>query len=509
MNCVREDLKAHITDVLVGEAEMPVKEELLIHLEGCASCRADRDEVASVLGLLKDAPPWAGSVEAGLAADGGDRLSVIQRQKIESLAAARTVVALPRPATASPRRNGASSMSWLAMAASLSAVGLALFLARRGSETPLEAPAPRSAASSVQQLPQAPEGPMMKSAVLSTPEPLTTPASARDRVPMSVPVAPEAMREFNRQVQAEKGKLLSQAAESNEYQPLKKDGDKRIQEQGGVAGGVVGGILGGLPAEPRPTAPPPPVRVGGNIPAASPAVATRDAEGFAKEEIEIGKLSKRMGPRREPTRAEVDELRALGYVIPDLRTDRPTAPPTQPPADMFFEAKGTNPFIVTEEDPQATFGLDVDTASYTLTRNYINRGLLPPPAAVRVEEFVNAFPNNVVAGRGRESDSAFAVRVDGAPNPLHPGYHIVRVAMKARDVDPRERKPAHLTFVIDVSGSMAKENRLGLVKRSLAMLVEKLDERDTIGVVVYGTNGRRVLAPTSVANRERILAAIE
>ena len=171
MNCVREDLKAHITDVLVGEAEMSVKEELLIHLESCASCRADRDEVASVLGLLKEAPPWVASAEAGVAADGADRLSVIQRQKIESLAAPRTVVA-------PPRKGGASSMSWLAMAASLSAVGLALFLTRRGSETPVEAPAPRSAASSVQQLPQAPEGPMMKSAVVSTPEPLTTPASA-------------------------------------------------------------------------------------------------------------------------------------------------------------------------------------------------------------------------------------------------------------------------------------------------------------------------------------------
>ena len=175
---------------------------------------------------------------------------------------------------------------------------------------------------------------------------------------------------------------------------------------------------------------------------------------------------------------------------------------------MYFEAKGTNPFIVTEEDPQATFGLDVDTASYTLARNYLNRGLLPPPSAVRVEEFVNAFSNNVIAERVGDGESAFAVRVDGAPNPLHPGYHILRVAMKAKDVDPRERKAAHLTFVIDVSGSMAAENRLGLVKRSLALLVDKLDERDTIGIVVYGTSGRRVLAPTSVAERERILVAI-
>ncbi len=492
MNCVREDLKAHITDVLVGEAELSVKEQVLVHLETCASCRADRDEMASVLGLLKEAPPWVVSAEAGAAADGADRLSVIQRQKIESLAA-------PRQAAASPARKGGTSstrMSWLAMAASLSAVGLALFLARRGGETPLDAPAPVAPSSSVHQLPQAPEGPMLpKPTVAPAPESLTTPAAVRERVPMNVPVSPEAMREFRRQVEAEQGKLLGQAAESNEYQPLKKDVAKRTRDEEGIVGGVAGGVAGGARAESpiKEAVMVAPLEV--PVPAAAPAPrANVPSEG----KVEGRALSA----------AEADRLRSLGYTGP-ARVDRPVPAPTvMPPGDMFFEAKGTNPFIATEEDSQATFGLDVDTASYTLTRSYINRGTLPPAAAVRVEEFVNAFPNNVIAGRGRESDSAFAVRVDGAPNPLHPGYHIIRVAMKAREVDPRERKAAHLTFVIDVSGSMAAENRLGLVKRSLAMLVDKLDERDTIGIVVYGSSGRRVLAPTSVGNRERILEAI-
>ncbi len=499
MNCVREDLKAHITDVLVGEAEMSVKEQVLVHLETCASCRADRDEMASVLGLLKEAPPWVVSAEAGVAADGADRLSVIQRQKIESLAATRRAAAPPA------RKGGASSMSWLAMAASLSAVGLALFMARRGSETPLEAPAPATATSSVHQLPQAPEGPMLpKPTIAATPESLTTPAAARERVPMNVPVAPEAMREFRRQVEAEQGKLVGQAAESNEYQPLKKEKDADLRDERRVVSGAVSGVAGGAGEKPSSDVKfVAPVEVPADM---SPETASRAAMAPAAPASRRNVPSEAKVEGRPLSAAEADRLRALGYVG-DVRRDQPVPPP-QAPRDMFFEAKGTNPFIVTEEDPQATFGLDVDTASYTLTRSYINRGTLPPAAAVRVEEFVNAFPNNVIAGRGRESDSAFAVRVDGAPNPLHAGYHIVRVAMKAREVDPRERKAAHLTFVIDVSGSMAAENRLGLVKRSLAMLVDKLDERDTIGIVVYGSNGRRVLAPTSVGNRERILAAI-
>jgi Ca-activated chloride channel homolog len=172
---------------------------------------------------------------------------------------------------------------------------------------------------------------------------------------------------------------------------------------------------------------------------------------------------------------------------------------------MYFEAQGTNPFVVTAEDRFATFGLDVDTASYTLARNYLGRNMLPPRDAIRVEEFVNAFPDPTPAPRNED----FTIRVEAAPNPLHEGYHVLRVALRAREVGASERKPANLTFVIDVSGSMARENRLELVKRSLGLLVDKLDERDRIGIVVYGTNGRRLLDPTPLDARERILRAIE
>lgn len=480
MKCVREDLKALITDVLVGEAETSVGEQVLAHIETCASCREDRDRVARVLGLLREAPPWA----AEPAAD-ADTLSAIQRQKVESLAVRRAPTAIPKKTTGLP-------MSWLAMAASLAAVGLALVMARRGAETPLEVPAPAPTAASVRELPQAPEGPMLPKAVAApTPQSLT-PAAERRQTPATVPVAPEAMREFKRQLQAEQGRVLPQAAEANEAS-AKKDKQARLRDEvqtaEGVAGGVAGGVVGGVPA-PAATAP-----------------ASANARASADEmKLEMKENDARQAKAQRLREPEQENAGGSGFAV-SPRRDQPVPPPA--PRDMFFEAKGTNPFIVTEEDPQATFGLDVDTASYTLTRNYLNRGLLPPASAVRVEEFVNAFPNNVVADRGGDRESAFAVRVDGAPNPLHSGYHILRVAMKAKDVDPRERKAAHLTFVIDVSGSMAAENRLGLVKRSLGLLIDKLDERDTIGIVVYGTTGRRVLAPTSADHRDRILAAIE
>ncbi len=175
------------------------------------------------------------------------------------------------------------------------------------------------------------------------------------------------------------------------------------------------------------------------------------------------------------------------------------------PGDMFFEHRGTNPFVVTETDALSTFGLDVDTASYTLARNYIRRGQLPPPEAVRVEEFVNALPQDDPAPTGH----TFGIHLEAAPSPFRGGHTLLRIGIRARDVQHVDRKPADLTFVVDVSGSMGMENRLGLVRRSLRLLVDRLDERDWIGVVVYGTRGRIVLPPTPASERESILDAID
>ena len=495
MNCVREDLKARITDVLVGEAETPVREQVISHLEACASCREDRDQAAKVLGLLKEAPPW--TVDQGEA--GADSLSTLQRQKIESL--------VGRKSSSPPARKPfALSNSWLALAASVATVGIALSLARPGGRTPVEVPTAHTPASSIQQLPQAPEAPEPFAKATAIPEvrSVTIPAEVRAPERTAVAVAPEAMQEVKRQTQTEPAKPLGQAGESRELPPAKKEAEGRLRDETGVsggrlAGGVAGGVIGGLPSAPPAAAPP--LGAHEKLDRSATLSESVDVTGDATG-VDLSATRMRRGTANKQ---EADNARAQGYASPS----RPDEGESRSPRDMFFESRGTNPFVVTEEDSQATFGLDVDTASYTLTRNYLNRGTLPPASAVRVEEFVNAFPNNVAADR-RSDDrpSAFAMRVDGAPNPLHPGYHIIRVAMKAKDIDPRERKAAHLTFVIDVSGSMAAENRLGLVKRSLALLVDKLDERDTIGVVVYGSNGRRVLAPTSVENRDRIMAVI-
>lgn len=198
---------------------------------------------------------------------------------------------------------------------------------------------------------------------------------------------------------------------------------------------------------------------------------------------------------------------SVGSAFDDATTrPRRVAPDHELPSDTRFQDYGTNPFVDTEQDPQSTFGIDVDTASYTVVRSYLERGLLPPPAAVRVEEFVNYFDYGDPAPRRRD----FAVVAEGAPSPFaggDAGSHLLRFALKGREVTAAERKPAVLTFVVDVSGSMDREDRLELVKRALRLLVRQLDDRDEIGLVIYGSNGEVLLEPTS--DHRQVLRAIE
>ncbi|MCE2462384.1 MAG: von Willebrand factor type A domain-containing protein [Dehalococcoidia bacterium] len=171
----------------------------------------------------------------------------------------------------------------------------------------------------------------------------------------------------------------------------------------------------------------------------------------------------------------------------------------------FFKHYGVNPFIDTEDDHLSTFAMDVDTASYTVMRRIIQDGYLPDPEAVRVEEFVNFFEH----GYEPPKDDVFSIHIEGSPSPFGGNSHwLMRVGLQGHVIAAEERKDASLIFVIDVSGSMAREDRLGLVKRSLGLLVDELRPMDQVGIVVYGSQGRVLLEPTSGANKEAIMEAV-
>jgi Ca-activated chloride channel homolog len=165
---------------------------------------------------------------------------------------------------------------------------------------------------------------------------------------------------------------------------------------------------------------------------------------------------------------------------------------------------GVNPFVDPARDPLSTFAMDVDTASYSVARRYIEDGHLPPFAAVRLEEFVNSFDYGYEPPR----EGAFAVHVDGAPTPFSGRATLLRIGIQSQVVSDEERSPVSLTFVIDTSGSMQMENRLELVKDALGVLVGGLRADDSVAIVEFGSQARIVLSPTSAAEPEVILRAV-
>jgi Ca-activated chloride channel homolog len=192
-----------------------------------------------------------------------------------------------------------------------------------------------------------------------------------------------------------------------------------------------------------------------------------------------------------------------------LAATQPAYPPlpgsVPTPVDNFFQGYGINPFVDTREDHLSTFALDGDTASYTLMRRYVEEGNLPPAESVRVEEYINYFNQ----GYPNPDNVAFGIYADGAPSPFqNDGTVLLRVGVQGYQVPDWQRKPATLTFVIDVSGSMADGSRLEMVKQSLQYLVDNLGPNDTVGIVVYSSQARLLLPVTKSSDRNTILNAI-
>ncbi|MET0526229.1 MAG: von Willebrand factor type A domain-containing protein [Nocardioides sp.] len=181
-----------------------------------------------------------------------------------------------------------------------------------------------------------------------------------------------------------------------------------------------------------------------------------------------------------------------------------------PTEDNTFVDAGTSGFVDPRQDPLSTFALDVDTGSYGVARSLLEQGYRPPPASVRVEEWVNAMeyddpaPTDADLGVVAESSSA-----PGVTSRLEADTQLVRVGVSAREVQPSERARVNVTLVVDRSGSMDIRDRLGLVQSSLALLADRLAGDDTVSVVSFEDQARPILEPTPVRDTGEILDAIE
>jgi Ca-activated chloride channel homolog len=188
------------------------------------------------------------------------------------------------------------------------------------------------------------------------------------------------------------------------------------------------------------------------------------------------------------------------------------APPPSPlaladapsPGEAYADY-GVNPFVDASQDKLSTFAIDVDTASFSISRRKLTEGTLPPKDAVRVEEFVNSFDYAYPA----PTEGPFAVHLDAAPSPYRQGSHLLRVGLQTKRPAARDRKPVHLVYLVDTSGSMQSADKIGLIKESLRMLTAQLQQGDTVALCTYAGSTREVLAPTGVSERVKILAAID
>lgn len=168
----------------------------------------------------------------------------------------------------------------------------------------------------------------------------------------------------------------------------------------------------------------------------------------------------------------------------------------------FAEGK----FIRAEDERKSTFSIDVDRASYSNVRRFINSGTLPPVDAVRIEELINYFPYEDAEPRGAEP---FAVTSEVAGCPWDSSHRLIRIGIRGKIVPQWDMKPNNLVFLIDVSGSMQSEDKLPLVKSAFRLLVDQLRGQDSVALVVYAGAAGLVLPPTSGGEKNLILDAID
>ncbi|HLJ10208.1 MAG TPA: VWA domain-containing protein, partial [Planctomycetaceae bacterium] len=187
---------------------------------------------------------------------------------------------------------------------------------------------------------------------------------------------------------------------------------------------------------------------------------------------------------------------------PQVRFSYQVIPSDAEAYDPIFE----NPFRSAYEDPLSTFGVDVDTASYSNLRRFLTNRQLPPPNAVRIEELVNYFSYDYPQPA---PDQLFSVNVDARNCPWSREHSLVRIGVKGKEMAATQRPPSNLVFLVDVSGSMQAENKLPLVKMGLNLLTQQLTESDRVAIVTYADTAGLRLESTNGSNKAAILQTID
>ena len=172
----------------------------------------------------------------------------------------------------------------------------------------------------------------------------------------------------------------------------------------------------------------------------------------------------------------------------------PVIVPSDPSREQY-DGEEVSPVKMVSSEPVSTFSVDVDTGAYANTRRFLSQGRVPPKAAVRTEEMINYFRYDYAKPEDRSQP--FSVTTDVATTPWNNDTYLMRIGLRGYDLPRAERPPANLVFLMDVSGSMGRADKLPLVKTALSGLAGELGKQDRVSIVVYAGAAGMVLEPTN------------
>lgn len=253
--------------------------------------------------------------------------------------------------------------------------------------------------------------------------------------------------------------------------------------------------------------------------------------GFDRKEVKIGK-SDILNVQLQPSSGTLDEIVVVGYGaaaqkkttyaqsniyapvplqgrvagVQVSKRNRTEIMIATDPNTESYKGIAENRFNDPKTTPLSTFAVDVDAASYSNVRRYINNGSLPPKDAVRIEEMINYFHYDLA---GPANTDPVAIHTELSSAPWNPAHRLLRIGLKAKSVNTDKLPASNFVFLIDVSGSMFSYNKLPLVQASMKLLVDQLRETDHVAIVTYAGNAGLALPSTPGNQKTKIKEAID
>lgn len=224
------------------------------------------------------------------------------------------------------------------------------------------------------------------------------------------------------------------------------------------------------------------------------------AETIIMDEVEL----------REESRAKKIDITAQSAPLYYIKSTSLAGTISQDYASLPFNTEGystihENGYKAANINPLSTFSIDVDAASYSNVRRFLNLGQKPPVDAVRIEEMINYFNYDYPQPKG---DVPFSINFELSECPWNPENKLLHIGLQGKNIPVEDLPPSNIVFLIDVSGSMQSPQKLPLLKSAFHLLVNQLREQDKVAIVVYAGSSGLVLPSTAGSNKETIINAL-